>query len=143
MTITVRTTIAAPVDQVWAAYTSPQDIIHWNAASDDWHTPSAQVDLRVGGRFCWRMEARDGSAGFDFEGQYTEIQPRQLIAYRFGDRLARVRFCPEADGTEVQITFEAEHRHAIEQQRQGWQAILDNFRRHVEARGRNRAGREQ
>jgi uncharacterized protein YndB with AHSA1/START domain len=135
MNITVETTIASPVDQVWAAYTTPADIMQWNAASDDWHTTAASVDLREGGEFSSRMEAKDGSFGFDFAGTYTKIETHKLIEYAFGDRTAQVAFAETPDGVNVQVTFDAEDTHSIEQQREGWQAILNNFKRHVEAKG--------
>lgn len=134
MKIVVSTLVAAPVDDVWRAYTSPEDIRQWNAASPDWHTTAASVDLRPGGRFSYRMEAKDGSFGFDFAGEYTTIIPRQLIAYVFGDREARVEFGPGAQGVTVTVTFDSETTHSIEHQRAGWQAILDHFARHVEGR---------
>ncbi len=134
MTITVDTTIAAPVDAVWRAYTTPDDIVQWNAASDDWHTTRATVDLRVGGEFCSRMEAKDGSVGFDFAGTYTAIVPHERIEYAFGERTATVTFAEDAGRTSVRVTFEAETTHPVEQQRAGWQAILANFARHVERR---------
>jgi uncharacterized protein YndB with AHSA1/START domain len=134
MRITVETVIAAPIEEVWRAYTTPDDIKQWNAASDDWHTTDATVDLRVGGAFCSRMEAKDGSAGFDFAGTYTAIVPHQLIAYAFGDRTAEVEFDGTPQGVRVRVTFDSESTHSVEQQRAGWQAILDNFARHVEAK---------
>ena len=133
MDITVETTVAAPLDHVWRVYTTPEDIIQWNAASDDWHTTAATVDLRVGGAFSSRMEAKDGSVGFDFAGTYTNIVPNELIEYSFGDRTARVEFAETPGGVRVRVTFESESTHTIEQQREGWQAILDNFARHAEA----------
>lgn len=132
MKITVETNVHAPIEKVWAAYTTPSDIVQWNAASDDWHTVSANVDLRVGGAFSSRMEAKDGSVGFDFAGTYTNIVPERLIEYGFGDRSARVEFQPRPEGIRVAISFDAEPTHSIEQQQAGWQAILDNFARHVE-----------
>ncbi len=132
MTITVETTVQAPVDAVWNAYLTPADIVQWNAASDDWHTTRSSVDLRVGGKFCSRMEAKDGSFGFDFEGTYTRIETNRLIEYSFGDRKATVDFIEGADGVTVRVSFDAEETHPVEQQRAGWQAILDTFRRHVE-----------
>ena len=135
MQITVERLVKAPVEAVWRAWTSPADITQWNAASPDWHTPRATVDLRVGGQFSSRMEARDGSMGFDFAGTYTAVEPLRLIESRFGDRMLRVEFTPGPEGTTVRETFDAESTHSIEQQREGWQAILDNFARHVEARG--------
>ncbi|MBU1209895.1 MAG: SRPBCC family protein [Alphaproteobacteria bacterium] len=131
--ITVQTIIAAPIHRVWESYTTPEDIQQWNAASDDWHTPRASVDLREGGAFSSRMEAKDGSVGFDFAGTYTRIVPHEFIAYAFGDRQAEVEFLEGRDGVTVRVTFDAEATHSIEQQRSGWQAILNNFKRHVEA----------
>lgn len=131
MPITVSTTIAAPLQQVWKAYTTPADIVQWNAASDDWHTTTATVDLRVGGKFCSRMEAKDGSFGFDFEGEYTAVEPHQRIEYAFGDRHAQVTFDSSTAGVVVTVTFDAETVHSEEQQREGWQAILDRFAQHV------------
>jgi uncharacterized protein YndB with AHSA1/START domain len=134
MKITVETTVAAPIDQVWRAYTTPADIKQWNAASDDWHTTAASVDLRVGGAFSSRMEAKDGSMGFDFAGTYTKIVPNKLIEYSFGDRTAQVQFTDTPKGVKVQVTFDGEQTHSVEQQRDGWTAILKNFTRHVETR---------
>lgn len=131
MKITVQTLIDAPADRVWQAYTSPDHITQWNAASDDWHTTQARVDLREGGEFCSRMEAKDGSMGFDFAGTYTRVEPQSLLAYRFGDRSAQVEFTGTPDGVQVTVSFDAEDTHTPEQQREGWQAILNNFRRHV------------
>ena len=133
MRITVETLVKAPVAKVWSAYTTPADIMQWNTASDDWHTTSATVDLREGGAFSSRMEAKDGSFGFDFAGMYTKIVPHALIEYSFGDRVAKVEFVPGATGITVRVTFDAETEHSVEQQRQGWQAILNNFAKHVEA----------
>jgi uncharacterized protein YndB with AHSA1/START domain len=131
MKITVETLVNAPVAKVWSAYTTPADIVKWNTASDDWHTTKATVDLREGGVFSSRMEAKDGSFGFDFAGTYTKIVPEQLIEYSFGDRTGTVQFLPGAKGVTVRVTFEAETTHPEEQQRQGWQAILNNFAKHV------------
>lgn len=132
MKIAVETTVAAPIEKVWNAYTDPDDIKQWNAASDDWHTTAASVDLRVGGKFSSRMEAKDGSAGFDFAGTYTNIVPHKLIEYTFGNREARIEFVGDQKGIKVRVAFDTEETHSIEQQRAGWQAILDNFARHVE-----------
>ena len=135
MKISVETTVAAPIDEVWRAYTTPEDIKQWNAASDDWHTTSATVDLRVGGAFSSRMEAKDGSMGFDFAGTYTYIVQNKLIEYSFGDRTAQVEFADGPKGVRVRVTFDSENTYSVEQQRDGWQAILNNFARHVEASG--------
>ncbi|MET4176610.1 uncharacterized protein YndB with AHSA1/START domain [Bradyrhizobium sp. LA6.1] len=134
MRITVETTVAAPIDQVWRAYTTPADIMEWNAASDDWHTTKATVDLREGGIFSSRMEAKDGSMGFDFAGTYTTIVEHKLIEYSFGDRKAEVEFVPGTKGVVVRVVFDSEPTHSVEQQQGGWQAILDNFARHVQAK---------
>ena len=133
MKITVETLVNAPVDHVWRAYTTPEEITQWNTASDDWHTTKSTVDLRVGGAFTSRMEAKDGSFGFDFAGTYTKIVPHKLIEYSFGDRAGAVEFVPEMNGVTVRVMFDAETTHPIEQQRQGWQAILNNFSKHVES----------
>jgi len=132
MKITVETMVAAPINQVWCAYTTPDDIKQWNAASDDWHTTGARVDLREGGSFSSRMEAKDGSVGFDFAGTYTKVIAPKLIEYSFGDRAAQVEFADTPKGVNVRVTFDAESTHPVEQQRGGWQAILDNFARYVE-----------
>lgn len=133
MKITVETLVRAPVAKAWRAYTTPDDIRQWNTASPDWHTTAASVDLRVGGAFSSRMEAKDGSMGFDFAGTYTNIVENALIEYAFGDRTARVEFVDGGAAVTVRVTFDAEDTHPVEQQRGGWQAILDNFARHVEA----------
>ena len=133
MKITVETIVSAPIEEVWRAYTVPEDIKQWNAASDDWHTTAAEVDLRVGGAFSSRMEAKDGSMGFDFAGTYTNIVKHKLIEYSFGDRAAQVEFADSPEGVRVSVTFDSERTHSIEQQRDGWQAILNNFTRHVES----------
>ena len=132
MRITVKSAIEAPIGEVWRAYISPDDIKQWNAASEDWHTTAASVDLRVGGEFSSRMEAKDGSMGFDFTGTYTKIVEHELIEYSFGDRMSKVEFAEGAHGVNVTVTFDAEPSHTEEQQREGWQAILNNFKRHVE-----------
>jgi uncharacterized protein YndB with AHSA1/START domain len=135
MQITVETTVAAPIAEVWQSWTTPADIKQWNAASDDWHTTAATVDLRVGGTFSSRMEAKDGSMGFDFAGTYTKIVAHELIECSFGGRTLTVQFIPAGNGVTVRETFDAEGTHTAEQQRAGWQAILDRFARHVEKRG--------
>jgi uncharacterized protein YndB with AHSA1/START domain len=130
--VTVATNVRAPLQRVWQVYITPEDIIQWNAASDDWHTTRASVDLRAGGDFSSRMEAKDGSFGFDFAGTYTNVVPQRLIEYSFGDRAAKVEFAETPDGVTVTVTFDAEETHSLEQQKSGWQAILDNFARHAE-----------
>jgi len=131
--ITVETKVAGPIDQVWRAWNTPDDIKKWNAASDDWHTTKSAVDLRVGGAFSARMEAKDGSMGFDFAGTYTKVVEHKVIESAFGDRTLLVEFIPSHDGVTVRETFDAETTHSVEQQRDGWQAILDNFKKHVES----------
>lgn len=133
MKITVSTIVDAPMQRVWQAWTMPAHIVRWNFASADWQCPAAEIDLVEGGRFSYRMEARDGSMGFDFEGEFIEIVPQQLIEYRLGDgRVVRVEFSESDDGATLTETFEAEDELSGEHQKQGWQAILDNFKRHVE-----------
>ena len=133
MKITVETIVKAPIAKVWNAYTTPNDIKQWNTASEDWHTTKSTVDLRVGGAFTSRMEAKDGSFGFDFAGTYTKISPNSFIEYSFGDRTGAIEFIAGASDVKVRVTFDAESENPEEQQRQGWQAILNNFAKHVEA----------
>ena len=133
MKITIEASVRAPIEAVWKAWTTPDDIVRWNAASDDWHTTRADVDLRVGGRFSSRMEAKDGSMGFDFEGTYTEVVAHQRIVYAMADgREVVVEFLPEGGAVRVRETFDTEESNPVEMQRSGWQAILDRFARHVE-----------
>lgn len=134
MKIIVETNVRAPIERVWQAYTTPDDIVQWNAASDDWHTTRSNVDLRIGGTFSSRMEAKDGSFGFDFAGTYTNVVPNHLIEYSFGDRTATVEFSASPEGVKVRVSFDAETTHSDKQQRDGWQAILNNFARHVEGK---------
>ena len=132
--ITIEAKINAGVEKVWEMWTDPKHIIHWNYASDDWHTPRAENDLRIGGRFLSRMEARDGSNGFEFSGKYNNIQYCKFIEYILDDdRKVQVLFEPEGNVTKVTETFEAEHSNSIELQQTGWQAILDNFKKYVES----------
>lgn len=131
--ITVETTIEAPLEIVWKAWTTPEDIVKWNNASDDWYTPSAENDLTEGGKFVFRMEARDGSASFDFSGTYEHIKVKELLEYRLiDDRKVSVAF-EESDGkTQVTETFAPDPDNPNEIQQQGWQAILDNFKKYVD-----------
>ena len=142
MKIAIETVVDAPLAEVWRAWTTPEDIVQWNAASDDWHTIAATVDLRVGGAFLSRMEAKDGSMGFDFVGAFTRVVRHDLLEYLLGDsRVVSVEFLAGATGVTVRETFDTEDVHAAELQRKGWQAILDNFARHVHATsGRAGAG---
>lgn len=132
--ITVESTIQAPVGKVWEFWSVPEHIMQWNNASDDWHTPFSENDLRIGGKFMSRMEARDGSFGFDFSGVYDEVRPNELISYTLGDgRKVRIEFSGNGRTTKVVEHFEAEDTNSIEMQKGGWQAILDNFRKYAEA----------
>jgi uncharacterized protein YndB with AHSA1/START domain len=132
--ITVENTINAPVQKVWEYWSKPEHITQWNNASDDWHTPRAENDLRAGGSFVSRMEARDGSFGFDFGGVYDAVKPNEYIEYTLGDgRKVKIHFSAQGDSTKVTESFEAESTNSIEMQRTGWQAILDNFKKHTEA----------
>jgi uncharacterized protein YndB with AHSA1/START domain len=133
MQITVETTVAAPIAKVWSLYNSPEAIKQWNTASDDWHTTASAVDLREGGAFSSRMEAKDGSMGFDFAGTFTKIVEHELIEYSFGDRKAIINFSDTPTGVKVVVIFEAENTYPAEQQQQGWQAILNSFTRYAEA----------
>ena len=132
--LTVETTVRAPIGKVWSAYTTPDDIKQWNAASDDWHTTQASVDLRVGGAFSSRMEAKDGSFGFDFGGTYDVVEEHIQISYTLGDgRKVDVHFDGDDNTTHVKETFDAESQNPVEMQQAGWQAILDNFKKYAEA----------
>ena len=133
-TITVQTTITAPVEKVWEYWTSPEHITKWNNASDDWHTTHAENDLRVGGKFLARMEARDGSVGFDFEGTYETVIQNAFIVYSLADcRKVKIYFAGDGNETNIIEIFDAENTYTIEHQRSGWQSILDNFKKYTEA----------
>ena len=133
--ITVQTTVNAPVEKVWKLWTGPEHITKWNNASDDWHTPRASNDVRVGGKFQARMEARDGSMGFDFEGTYKTVKPNEYLEYDIADgRNVQVAFKANGDNTTVVENFEAENENSEELQRGGWQAILDNFKKYAETK---------
>ena len=132
--ITVETTVNAPVEKVWRSWNEPQHIKNWCAASDDWHAPKAENDLRTGGTFSTRMEAKDGSFGFDFGGVYDNVKKNELIEYTMGDgRQVQVTFSPAGDQTKIVETFDAEATNPVEMQRGGWQAILDNFKKYTES----------
>ncbi|MEK7394853.1 MAG: SRPBCC family protein [Fibrobacterota bacterium] len=134
MKISVETTVDSSLARVWEAWTNPVDIVKWNFASDDWHCPSSHVDLRVGGVYGSRMEAKDGSFGFDFGATISALEPEALLQYDLGDgRKVDVRFTQTDSGVRVTESFDAEDENSAEMQRTGWQAILDNFRKHVEA----------
>lgn len=131
--ITVQAKISAPINQVWIAYTSSKHITQWNFASPEWHCPHAQIELKSGGRFSYRMEARDGSFGFDFEGIIQKVLPNKFLSYQISDgRMAEIILNKHESETEITVTFDAESTHPEEMQREGWQAILNNFKKHVE-----------
>jgi uncharacterized protein YndB with AHSA1/START domain len=135
MKIRIETVVHSDIDSVWSAWNNPDDIKQWNAASEDWHTTESSVDLSEGGKFSSRMEAKDGSMGFDFSGTFTRIIDRQLIEYSLDDgRSVVVSFYPLEEGIRIEETFEAETQNSAKQQRQGWQSILDNFTKHVESK---------
>jgi len=132
--ITIEAIVNAPVEKVWDAYTDPKQVTQWNHASDDWHSPRAENDLRPGGTFSYRMEAKDGSFGFDFGGTYDEVKPNELLSYALGDgRKVSNVFEKDGDATKVTVTFDAENQNPIEMQRGGWQAILNNFKKYAES----------
>jgi len=132
--ITITTTVLAPAEKVWERWTVPEHIIKWNNASDDWHTTHAENDLRIGGKFLSRMEAKDGSLGFDFIGIYDLVKENKLLEYTLGDgRKVIIVFTGIGNTTNIVETFEAESENSIEMQRSGWQAILENFKKYAEA----------
>ena len=131
--IKVEATVNAPIQKVWAFWTSPEHIVNWNNASEDWHTPKAENDLHVGGKFVFTMAARDGSVSFDFNGTYDEVVEHQAIEYTIEDgRKVKIAFKSVGDRTEIIETFEAENQNSPELQQAGWQAILDNFKKYTE-----------
>ncbi len=131
--IKIETIIDAKSSKFWEAYNSPQHIVNWNFASDDWHCPSAETDLQPGGKYKARMEAKDGSFGFDLEAIYDEIIPHEKLEYTLLDgRKVITTFCEEDEKTKVVTEFEAENQNPLEMQKEGWQAILDNFKKYVE-----------
>ena len=132
--ITIHTTVNAPVEKVWKLWNTPEHVTQWNTASPDWHTPKAENDLREGGNFSYRMEAKDGSFGFDFGGTYDVVKEAEQLAYTLEDgRRVEVSFVDNGGHTEVTEVFEAEAENSIELQRSGWQAILDNFKKYAES----------
>ncbi len=132
--ITVQATVLANIKMAWELWNTPEHITRWNSASNDWHTPKAENDLKEGGSFSYRMEARDGSLGFDFSGTYDEVKPKEFISYTLGDgRKVEVYFIDKGGETEVTEVFEVEDVNTIEMQRFGWQSILDNYKKYVEA----------
>lgn len=135
-TITIKTIIEATIEQVWIYWTTPEHIKNWNSANDDWHTTKVVNDLSNGGRFVFRMEAKDVSFGFDFGGTYTKIVPEKHLAYKLDDdRKATIDFEEKDDKVTITETFDTEDQNPVDMQKQGWQAILDNFKKYVEAHG--------
>lgn len=131
--VTVQAVVKAPIEQVWSYWTEPKHITKWNQASEDWHAPRAENDLRAGGKFLTRMEAKDGSMGFDFFGVYDEVQQHELISYTIEDgRKVEITFEDLGGETKVVETFDAESIHPVEFQQAGWQAIMDNFKQYTE-----------
>lgn len=130
--ITVQTTINAAIKKVWDFYNNPNHIIHWNFADPSWHCPSAENDMQIGGTYKARMEAKDGSFGFDFEAIYTEITEGKQFTYEFGGRTATVQFNNLGKQTEVVVTFDPESENPVEMQKSGWQAILNSFKNYTE-----------
>lgn len=132
--VTVETTVNAPIERTWAYWTGPEHIMKWNNASDDWHTPHSINDLRVGGKFLSRMEAKDKSFGFDFEGIYDQVSLNKFISYTLGDgRKVQITFTDQGKATKISEVFDPESTNPVELQRDGWQAILNNFKRYVES----------
>ena len=132
--IRIETTVQAPIEKVWTCWTQPEHITKWNNASDDWHTPHAENDLRTGGSFSARMEAKDGSFGFDFGGTYDEVRENEYIEYTLGDgRKVKIKFTDTEGQTHVEETFDPESTNPVDMQRTGWQAILDNFKKYTES----------
>jgi uncharacterized protein YndB with AHSA1/START domain len=132
--ITVSASVKAQVSHVWDCWTKPEHIVKWNNASDDWHTTRATNDLRSGGKFTSRMEAKDGSMGFDFEGIYDDVEPMKKIAYTMSDgRKVKILFEGNAGETIVKETFDPENTNSLELQRAGWQSIMNNFKKYTES----------
>ncbi|MBX4258795.1 SRPBCC family protein [Clostridium estertheticum] len=131
--ITVETTVNGPIEKVWKYWTEPRHITKWNNASDDWHTPFSENDLRVGGKFLSRMEAKDGSFGFDFSGIYDVVKLNEIISYALDDsRKVKITFICQENKTKIIENFEAKKTNSIELQQKGWQSILDNFKKYTE-----------
>lgn len=131
--ITIKTTVNLPVEIVWKYWTEPEHIKNWNTASNDWHTTKAENDLRVGGSFLSRMEAKDGSIGFDFSGTYDEVKLYKTIEYTLGDnRKVRITFESNDDMSEITETFEAESTNPLDMQKAGWSSILESFKNYAE-----------
>lgn len=135
MQISIETEVKATPAQVWDAWVTPEDITRWNFAIDEWCCPSAEINFEVGGAFKYRMAAKDGSMAFDFEGTFIKVIPQNAIHFALGDnRVVTVEFIETATGVRVVETFDAEDEHSAEMQKQGWQSILNNFKKHVESK---------
>lgn len=135
MEISIKTEVEAPLNDVWNAWITPEDITAWNYAAETWCCLSAEINPEAGGRFNYRMEAKDGSLGFDFEGEFTSVIPYHAICYKLADdRRVKIEFSETEKGVQIVETFDAEDENSAEQQRQGWLAILDNFKKHVESK---------
>jgi uncharacterized protein YndB with AHSA1/START domain len=135
--LTVSSTVNAPIELAWQAFTQPEHITQWNFASEDWECPTASNDLRVGGAFSYKMQAKDGSMGFDFAGMYSKVVPLEQVDYTIGDRTVSVTFEKLSSAkTKIMQAFEAENENSLELQQNGWQSILDNYKKHVESLGR-------
>ncbi|TDQ11807.1 SRPBCC family protein [Pedobacter metabolipauper] len=133
--ITVKTTVNAPINKVWEFWTKPEHLTQWTHASDDWHAPYAENDLRTSGKFKTTMAAKDGSFSFDFEGIYTHVEENRIIAYTLGDgRTVKISFSSEGNNTQIIETFEAENTNPVEMQQTGWQSILNNFKKYTESK---------
>lgn len=134
VTITVETIVHSPVERIWTYWTEPKHITQWNTASEDWHTPYAENDVKAGGKFLSRMEAKDGSFGFDFTGVYDHVSINESISYTIADgRKVEVKFSRQDNDTKIITVFDAEEMNTVEMQQAGWQAILDNFKKYVES----------
>ena len=129
--ITIQANVSADLEKAWDCYTLPEHIINWNFADPSWHCPKAENDMQIGGTYKARMEAKDGSFGFDFEGVYTKIVKGRRIEYAFGDRRATVEFLPNGDRIMIRVSFDPETTHSLDQQRAGWQSILDNYAKYT------------
>ncbi len=135
MEISISVIVKAPLSNVWESWVSPDDITNWNFASDEWCCPKAEIELKPGRTFNYRMEAKDGSMGFDFSGKFTKINAMQLIEYKLADdRVVKIEFNETNSGIELIETFQAEDENSAEQQKQGWLCILNNFKKHVESK---------
>ncbi len=134
-TITIEATINAPISQVWEYWTEPKHITNWSYASDEWHCPYAENNLQVGGKFTTRMDAKDDSFGFDFSGTYIDVEPNKLISYTMSDgRKVDTEFIEQGDNTTIEQTFDAETENPIEMQKNGWQAILNSFKKYADSK---------